>query len=207
MKPTDYVYIIIVAAAVVYYAYGYFKKKQKKRNENKNNVPAVSVKPNGKENPQISNAETGDDYLNGTRDALLEILQKLNCDPQVSEDSADNHIGFAYQGEKFLVSASNDAAFVHFYDLGWEAVEMNNIDELSRYRKAVNNVNINMPVTLYYTYDTEDTKQLTVHTSMSVLMLKDMPHLQDYVVSILGLFFTAHREFTKELDEMRRNNE
>lgn len=207
MKPTDYVYIVIVAAAVVYYAYGYFKKKQEKRNENKNNVPAVSAKPNDKENPQISNAETGDDYLTGTRDALIEILLKLNCDPQVSDDPADNHIGFAYQGEKFLVSASNDAAFVHFYDLGWESVEMNNIDELARYRKAVNNVNINLPVTLYYTYDTEDTKQLTVHTSMSVLMLKDMPCLQDYVVSILGLFFTAHREFTKELDEMRRNNE
>ncbi len=207
MKPTDYVYIVIVAAAVLYYTYGFFKKKMKKKNENKNNAPVVSTIPNGKANPQISNAETEDDYMNGTRDALLEILLKMNCDPRVSEDPADNCIGFVFQGENFLVSATNDAAFVHFYDLGWECVEMSNIDELSRYRKAVNNVNINMPVTLYYTYDTEDTKQLTVHSSMSVLMLKNMPRLQDYFVSILGLFFSAHREFAKELDTLRCKNE
>ncbi len=207
MGPKDYVYIFIVAAAVVYYIYVSYKKKQEKRNEKKNNAHAVSVKPNAKADLQSQNAEAEDDYLNGTRDALLGILQKLNCDPQVPEDPADNNIGFAYQGERFLVSASNDAAFVHFYDLGWECVEMSNIDELSRYRKAVNNVNIKLPVTLYYTYDTEDTKQLTVHTSISVLMLKNMPHLQDYVVSILGLFFNAHREFAKELDEMRRKDE
>lgn len=67
----------------------------------------------------------------GTRDLFLEILTKIGCQYNLAEEEGDNRILFAYQGEKFVVDASNDNRYIHIWDTYWEHVELYDIDEFT----------------------------------------------------------------------------
>ena len=59
----------------------------------------------------------------GTRDLCLELLRQLNCEVRIEHDD----IYFTYQNEEFMIEASNDSVFITIWDLHWDMVDSENI--------------------------------------------------------------------------------
>lgn len=143
-----------------------------------------------------------------TRDLCLGVLKRLNCN--LVENDRNDDIVFKYQNEFFTINAVDDSMFIHIWDYGWEEVDMSDIDELSRYRRAVNEMNWHLLTVLCYTCDEEekDGKRLMhIHSCISIPLVPEIPNLDSFFAYILGHFFFAHRKFELELDRLRSRNE
>lgn len=86
----------------------------------------------------------------GTRDLFMETLTKIGCQYELGEEQDDDRIYFAYQGEYFFANASNEGLYVHIYDTHWGHVELYDVDEFSRLKKAINESNLNNSVMTIY---------------------------------------------------------
>lgn len=138
----------------------------------------------------------------GTRDLFLEILTKIGCQYELAEEEDDNHIYFAYQGENFVVAASNDNRYIHIWDTHWEHVELYDIDEFSRLKKAINGSNLNNSVTTVYTIDKAGSN-VDVHSKSVILFVPQIPDIEDYLRTELNEFFRAHRYVGNEMEKLR----
>ncbi len=137
----------------------------------------------------------------GTRDLFLETLTKIGCQYEEGEGE-DTRIFFAYQGENFIADTTNDISFVHLWDMHWGHVELYDIDEVSRLRKAINTSNLNTAVTTVFTID-EAGSNMEVHCKATIPFISSMPHLDDYLRVELNDFFRAHQLVGTEMHKMR----
>lgn len=137
----------------------------------------------------------------GTRDLFLETLTKIGCQYQLGEGD-DNRIFFAYQGENFFADITNDKMYVHLWDTHWGHVELYDIDEVSRLRKAINISNLNTSVTTVFTFD-EEGKNMDVHSKSTIPFISSMPNLEEYLRVELNDFFHAHHVVGTEMHKLR----
>lgn len=137
-----------------------------------------------------------------TKDLLVAVLQKLNCKVEFDEENADKMF-FTYQGENFCAVASNDCLMATLYDFSWGGVELDDLDEVSMLRKAINEVNMYSPVTLVYSID-KDADKMIAHTKRQILMVPQIPDLEKYLVAMLSSFFEVQRNLARELDNLRK---
>ena len=142
----------------------------------------------------------------GTRDLFLEILTKIGCQYDLAEEEGDNRILFAYQGEKFMVDASNDNRYIHIWDTYWEHVELYDIDEFTRLKKAINGSNLNNSVTTVYTID-EAGSNVDVHSKSTILFVPQIPDIEDYLRVELNAFFRVHQYVGIEMTKLREQEE
>lgn len=140
----------------------------------------------------------------GTRDLFLETLTKIGCQYEI--DSEDGNILFAYQGEHFVATANNEGWYVRVWDTYWGHVELYNVEEFSRLKKAVNHANINCATMTIYTID-EEGKTVDVHCKSTFPFISQMPNLEDYLRNELGDFFTAHHLVGSEMAKLREQEE
>lgn len=136
----------------------------------------------------------------GTRDLFLETLTKIGCQYEIDPD--DEYISFAYQGENFVASATNEGWYVRLWDTYWGHVELYNVDEFSRLRKAVNHANLNCGTMTVYTIN-EESNTVDVHCKSVFPLMPQMPNLEDYLRNELGDFFTAHHLVGSEMAKLR----
>ena len=141
----------------------------------------------------------------GTKDLFLQTLTKIGCQYELGEDD-DNRIFFAYQGEHFFADTTNDSVYVHLWDTHWGHVELYDIDEVSRLRKAINTSNINTGVTTVFTID-EMGKNMDVHSKATIPFIPSMPSLEDYLRVELQEFFRAHQVVGSEMHKLRESEE
>ena len=137
----------------------------------------------------------------GTRDLFLETLTKIGCQYEIDEGE-DDDIRFGYQGEYFVVRASNSNRFIHIYDTHWGHVELYDIDEFARLKKAINGSNLNNSVTTVYTID-EAGSNVDVHCKSIILFIPQIPNLEDYLRLELNEFFRAHQYVGNEMTKLR----
>lgn len=135
-----------------------------------------------------------------SRDAFLETLTKIGCQYEVEEE--DERINFAFQGEHFIADASNQRCYVQLWDVFWGQVELYDIDEFSRLRKAINTANINCDVMTIYTIN-EAGNNVDVHCKKSILFLPEIPNIEAYLHAELTSFFRAHHIVGNEMAKMR----
>ena len=156
------------------------------------------------EQTQIKNTvekETNMEKNIRTRDLFLEVLTKIGCQYQLGEGD-DTRIFFAFQGENMFADASNESLYVVVWDTYWEHVELYDINEVSRMRKAINNSNLNSSVTTVYTIDKEGSN-MDVHSRSMFAFVPQMPSIEDYLKAELGKFFRAHQLVGNELQKLR----
>lgn len=137
----------------------------------------------------------------GTRDLFLATLTKIGCQYQLGEEE-DNSIYFPFQGERFIVDASNDSMFIHIWDPYWNNVELYDVDEVARIKKAINTANLNTPVTTLYTIN-EAGSTMDVHSRSTLPFLSAIPDLESYLRASLTAFFHAHQVVGTEMLKMR----
>ena len=145
----------------------------------------------------------------GTRDLFLETLSKIGCQYELGEGEEDSDkIYFAYQGENFTASASNDGWYVHLWDTHWGHVELYDIDEFARLKKAINLSNLNCATMTVYTID-EAGSNVDVHCKAVILFISQIPDIENYLRGELNDFFRAHQfvgnEMAKQRDEENVN--
>lgn len=138
----------------------------------------------------------------GTRDLFLETLTKIGCQYELAEEENDNRIFFAYQGEHFFAETTNNGWYVHVWDTHWGHVELYDVDELSRLKKAINYSNLNCATMTVYTID-EAGSNVDVHCKSTFPFLQQMPDLENYLRGELNDFFRAHQYVSNEMEKQK----
>jgi hypothetical protein len=169
-------------------------KRMKLEAEQKKILASAQVPNNSSETTKI-----------GTRDLFLNTLTKIGCQYQLGEGD-DNRIFFAYQGENFFADTTNDIMYVHLWDTQWGHVELYDIDEVSRLRKAINTSNLNTAITTVFTID-EDGNNMDVHSKSTIPFISSMPNLEDYLKVELNEFFRSHQMVGTEMRKLREQEQ
>lgn len=139
----------------------------------------------------------------GSRELFLETLSKIGCQYELGEGEDDSDkIYFAYQGENFVAGASNDGWYVHLWDTHWGHVELYDIDEFARLKKAINLSNLNCATMTVYTID-EAGSNVDVHCKSVIPFIPQIPELENYLRGELNDFFRAHQLVGNEMEKQR----
>lgn len=137
----------------------------------------------------------------GTRDLFLETLTQIGCQYEIGEDETAD-ITFGYQGEGFIVRSNNSCNYINIYDTYWLHVELYDIDEFARLKKAINESNLRDSVITSYTID-EAGGNVHVHTKSSILFIPEIPNIEGYLKYELYKFFKAHETVHIEMAKQR----
>lgn len=137
-----------------------------------------------------------------TKELCLDVLQSLNCQVSFDEDNPDRLI-FNYQGENFIIEASDDYRMITIWDQFWYEIDLKDLDAVSRVRKAINSVNICTVPTMVYSFD-EETQKMWVHTKMAALFEAEISDKQTYLTALFSVFFDVHRSLFSEIDRLKR---
>ena len=138
----------------------------------------------------------------GTRDLFMQTLTRIGCQYELAEEEGDNRIFFAYQGEHFFADTTNEGWYVHVWDTHWYHVELYDVDELSRLKKAINNANLNCATITVYTID-EAGSNVDVHCKSTFPFIPQIPNIENYLRGELNDFFRAHQYVGNEMTKLR----
>lgn len=195
-------FILVVIALL---CFSYYKAKQQKADQEMDrimNAPSGTVSA---EVLPLNNNYMEENHKLSTRDLCAEVLRKLNCDVQFDDENEYN-MHFSYQGENFSVETWEDGLMITIWDTWWGTVDLDNLDDVSRVRKAINTINVRQGFTLMYSID-EKSQKFAVHTKRQCLLIPQIPQIENYMVAMLTGFFDAQRSFKEEYDRLRLEEE
>ena len=133
----------------------------------------------------------------GTRDLCLELLRQLNCEVRIEYDD----IYFTYQNEEFMIEASNDSAFITIWDLHWDMVDSEKVQDVENMKKAVNRTNqLGHNTVLYMSYEEE--KSYYILSKLQCLLIRNIPNTKAYLAAILNDFFRTKQCYSQVLDDI-----
>ena len=139
-----------------------------------------------------------------TKDLCIELLKKLNCEVFVSEEE-ENRLDFKYQGEHFIIDATNESFFINIWDPGWYVVPLDDLEQMSNVRKAVNTINNYSGTTIVY-YIEEEGQKFILHSKRQCILPKDLPHVKEYLRALLDDFFAVQKWLSKEIATQNKEN-
>ena len=154
---------------------------------------------------KTNNADTSEETDNSSaayagmkpRELCKAILHDLNCKTEEDEEEGSDRLAFKFQGETFCIIVSDDCLLATIYDFSWGSVELDDIDEVSRVRKIINEINFQYGGhTLFYTMDT-DNNRMVVHTKRQILLTPEIPNLDNYMTAMLSGFFEVRMSWTR----------
>jgi len=193
-------FVIVAALSVVAY---WANKEPEERDKGKECPEGDSGTTDDKEpqNPaEIPNRE----IVLETKDLVFETLKQMNCE---CEEREDGSLVFTYQGENFIIEASNDCLFINLLDVWWyELSTFCDLKEFANMRKAVNEVNLHANCTVLYTVNTEREK-FALHTRKNMIFIRQIPDLKGYLESTLSDFFQVKREVLLEMEKLNLHND
>jgi hypothetical protein len=149
-------------------------------------------------NMQITNEEVQVEI--GTRDLLLGVLTQIGCQYTID---GEERINFAFQGEYLWAEASNDCRFVNVFDTYWDSCEMYDVDRVAQFKRAVNQANLMSAAVIVYTED--DAGELWFHCKRGFLFIPQIPHITDYLRTILGSLFETRRAMYAMMTQQGNN--
>ena len=195
----EFLSILVVVVLFCYFLY-YKNKKDRAEKEMDSiaNAPIMSV--NAEVLP-LNNNNMEENQNLSTRDLCAEVLRKLNCDVQFDEENEYN-MYFTYQGENFSVDTWENGLMITIWDTWWGTVDLDDLDDVSRVRKAINNINVRQNLTLMYSID-EKGQKFAVHTKRQCLLIPQIPQIENYMAAMLTGFFDVQRSFKEEYDRLR----
>ena len=139
-----------------------------------------------------------------TKDLCIELLKQLNCEVFVSEEE-ENCLDFKYQGEHFIIDATNESFFINIWDPGWYVVPLDDLEQMSNVRKAVNTINNYSGTTIVY-YIEEEGQKFILHSKRQCILPKDLPHVKEYLRALLDDFFAVQKWLSKEIETQNKEN-
>lgn len=188
---------ILITVCLFYFFCHMYEKKEQKTKE------AIDVPSDSCENELFkNNLNMSEVSIIKTKELCLEVLKNLNCQVSFDEEDPDSML-FNYQGENFMINASNECRMITIWDQFWYDVNLDNLEDVSRVRKAINSVNISIAPTLVYSF-VEETNKMWVHTKLTALFDTEISDKQNYFRVFVFLFFDAHRWLLAEIDRLKK---
>ena len=134
-----------------------------------------------------------------TRTLVLQVLKSIGCQP---EETGEGRIKFEYQGITFLVETQEDCPFINLIWPWCHSCSLYDIDEFSRVRRMVNEINMYYSCKLFYVVDSE-TDEVVVLVKKHFLFIPQIPQLDGYLIGFLSLFFETVRAFDINVEKIR----
>ena len=141
----------------------------------------------------------------GTKELFLDTLKKLGCPYEVDEED-EERFHFNYKGEHFLVDVNNKTPYVFVWDTFWYSVELEDLDQVSRLRKVINDANMQYGTITVYTMDEENDK-MYVHCKSTFLFVSEISYLERYLKTELNTYFMIHQFVYTELAKLQAKEE
>ena len=180
---------IILLVAVVIISYLKYRSYEKEKEEEQQQEEIEETM----EKEEMKTEETSV----RTRDLLIDIFKKWGCQYELDEDGVRIYV--YYQGGTFYVDAVNGHSMINIYHPSWMSCDLSDIDNFSRLRKLVNEVNlISGGDTILYTIDEEE-ERMTLHSFWRILFIQQIPGIEDYLRAMLGSFFRTRQKFHEML--------
>ena len=178
----------ILAFVVIYNIYRYYHE-----DDSYEYSPVVT---GTSDNNQIT--ETNMEETISTRQLALKTIEDIGSTPQYTEEG---RIQFEYQGVVFLMEAVNDCMFVNLIWPWCHSFSKFDIDELSRVRQVINDINMRGTASVFYCIT--DSDDVAVHIKKHFLLVSQIPGLEDYLKLMLDSFFRTARTLDVEIEKFR----
>lgn len=194
-------FLSILVVVVLFCYFLYYKNKKYRVEQEMDRIANAQNMSVGSEVLPLNNNNMEENQNLSTRDLCAEVLRKLNCDVQFDEENEYN-MYFTYQGENFRVDTWENGLMITIWDTWWGTVDLDDLDDVSRVRKAINNINVRQNLTLMYSID-EKGQKFAVHTKRQCLLIPQIPQIENYMAAMLTGFFDVQRSFKEEYDRLR----
>jgi len=178
----------ILAFVVIYNLYRYYHED--------NSYEYSPVVTDTSDNNQIM--ETNMEETISTRQLALKTIENIGSTPQYTEEG---RIQFEYQGVIFLMEAANDCMFVNLIWPWCHSFSKFDIDELSRVRQVINDINMRGTASVFYCLT--DSDDVAVHIKKHFLLVSQIPGIEDYLKLMLESFFRTVRTLDVEIEKFR----
>ena len=178
----------ILAFVVIYNLYRYYHE-----DDSYEYSPVVT---DTSDNHQIT--ETNMEETISTRQLALKTIENIGSTPQYTEEG---RIQFEYQGIIFLMEAANDCMFVNLIWPWCHSFSKFDIDELSRVRQVINDINMRGTASVFYSIT--DSDDVAVHIKKHFLLVSQIPGLEEYLKLMLDSFFRTARTLDVEIEKFR----
>ena len=182
----------IFAFVVIYNIYRYYHED----NSDEYCPVATSTPTSTPDNSQV--IETNMEETISTRQLALKTIENIGSKPEYTEEG---RIQFEYQGVIFLMEASNDCMFVNLIWPWCHSFSKFDIDELSRVRQVINDINMRGTASVFYSIT--DSDDVAVHIKKHFLLVSQIPGLEDYLKLMLDSFFRTARTLDVEIEKFR----
>ena len=139
-----------------------------------------------------------------TKDLCIELLKQLNCKAAVEEED-ENRLYFEYHGEHFIIDATNESFFINIWDPKWYIVPLDDLEQTSNVRKAINTINNYSGTTIVYCIE-EEGQKFVLHSKRQCILTKEIPHVKEYLRALLNDFFTVHNRLREEIVSQNTEN-
>lgn len=135
-----------------------------------------------------------------TQVLVLETLEQMKIEYELGNDN--KFIGFHYRGENYCVYADNRSAFIAIWIFGLMSVDIDDLDEVNRMRKVINEANQESNVTFLFHVDKEE-ETIHVHCKRVIPFMKEITELDDYLKTVLHEISRAHKFFDCKMTKLR----
>jgi hypothetical protein len=133
-----------------------------------------------------------------TRELAITVLKDIGAE---LTDVGEDRIQFEYQGITFLMDIDDDCYFVNIIWPWCHTFNKFDIDEFSRVRRVINDVNSFSAVSVFY--GISDSDDVLLHMRRNLLLVPQIPSINDYLRSIMRSFFTTARILDLEIEKSR----
>ena len=180
--------MVIIALLGLYYFYRYYY-----RDDGKDYSPVMNTDQEGYQEKESNMEETF-----STRQLALTTIKKIGSEPKYTEDG---HIQFEYQGVIFLMEATDECKFVNLIWPWCHSFSKFDINEFSRVRQVMNEINARGMTSVFY--GITDSDEVAVHIKKHFLLVQQIPNIEDYLKLMLNIFFNTARMLDVAIEKRR----
>lgn len=178
----------ILAFVVIYNIWRYYRE-----DDSYEYSPVVS---DTSDNKQV--AETNMEETISTRQLALNTIERIGSEPKYTEEG---YIQFEYQGVIFLMETANDCMFVNLIWPWCHSFSKFDIDEFTRVRQVVNDINMRGLVSVFYSIT--DSDDVAIHIKKNFLFIQQIPGIENYLRLMLDSFFRTVRKLDLEIEKIK----
>ena len=178
----------ILAVVVIYNIYRYYHE-----DDSYEYSPVVA---DTSDNNQV--IESNMEEKISTRQLALNTIELIGSEPKYTEEG---RIQFKYKGVIFLMEAANDCMFVNLIWPWCYSFSKYDIDEFSRVRQVINDINMRGTASVFYSIT--DSDDVAVHMKKHFLLVPQIPDVEDYMISMLENSFRTARTLDVEIEKCR----
>ena len=194
--------IIVATVVLSFYLFQYISEKEQADKEEERFFQELM---NGgyQEEVVIKERKCLEERTNTTVELVLTTLRRIGCEPETEERNGLNYAYFTFQGEKYTIESNDTCKFITIYDTWWHSISIySDVEEIANLHKTINLVNQYVNCTLLYTTN-KDIEEIGVHSRRTILFIKEIPEIDNYLICVLNDFFKAQRLVLTELEKCK----